>query len=146
MATKLAPPRFNVPMGTVRIGNQEMQVIATKAFWDYLCFELFNRVGGSEGMSSAELQASVEATQEFAEAEVRRKPLAPRPEDPIFRNSPSTRGMEMQLEELRAQVKAARAANDQLRFELDALRAAMPRQQSISAILQSIDELRAATS
>lgn len=146
MAITLVPLGPNGQIGSVRLGGQELPVTIDRTFWNFLFFQLFNRVGGQDGLDTAGIQALAESAQAFAEAEVRRTPIQPRAEDPVFRNPTSTAPLERQIDEMRAQLSSARSAMQQMRQEIDELRAQIPRKQDQAAIFQAIEELRAATS
>tara|TARA_R110000868_G_scaffold160430_2_gene390042 strand:- start:5646 stop:6038 length:393 start_codon:yes stop_codon:yes gene_type:complete len=127
MSRKLTPPMAQIPIGVATFNGQQVEVRQHPEFVRFF-FDLFARVGSTDALSNAELEAMTQALIDAGAV-----PASSTEAQEALRG----------VEELRQALASMRGDNDRLRGEVDELRAqieAAPTLQPLTSRVQQIED------
>lgn len=149
MAQQFSPPPLREPIAYVQLPGQRdrLPVMVDDQWWDYLCLYVFERIGGSLGVGTLELEAFIEATRASAEASIPRRPVNnPVPDQYIPRsNTGEVAALRAWVQSLESQLSSARSQQQALSRAMDDLRTEMRRMPSLDALARRLSDLEAVT-
>jgi len=142
---KFSPPPYRIPIGFFQMPGQRepMQVYPEKAFWDYLAVYVFERIGGTNGLSVDELTVLIEAARTDAQTSaLRREPAYRPPEQYEPRdNSGELKALQDKVSMLESQLSSTRSGMQGLTIQFEALRAEVRRIPDMTALTRRVSDL-----
>lgn len=142
--TQFSPPPLRFPIGQFQVPGQRepVYVYPDQAFWEYIT-SVFERIGGENGLSSAEIVALIELTA----AGAARRQAAPQIPDPVIprSNAGEVQALRDRVQSLESQIRSAHSEQMATARALDDLRAEMRRMPSLDALARRISDLEAVT-